>query len=165
MDNHTFEIRIERLDEEDWRRWRELRLEALAEAPEAFSSSLVDWAGQGDREERWRSRFRAIPLNAIATFGGKPAGMVGATAPLNGASELVSLWVAPTARGKGVGDALVEEVADWARSRGVAILALNVRAANLHAVALYRRHGFLDAGPSPSGTDPHPEKRMSRSLL
>ncbi|MDA8384946.1 MAG: hypothetical protein M0Z88_01615, partial [Actinomycetota bacterium] len=64
MDNHTFEIRIERLDEEDWRRWRELRLEALAEAPEAFASNLVDWAGQGDREERWRSRFRAIPLNA-----------------------------------------------------------------------------------------------------
>ncbi len=159
------EIRIKHLQEEDWREWRLLRLAALAEAPYAFSSGLEDWVGPGDREERWRSRFRSIPFNAIATLGGTPAGMVGATAPSNGESELISMWVAPRARGNGVGGALITAVADWARNQGATTRALDVRAANAHAIALYLRHGFLDTGRSPSGTDTLPEIRMSKSLL
>ena len=159
------EIRVRRLQEEDWREWRALRLTALAEAAYAFSSSLEDWVGPGDREERWRSRFKSIHFNAIAILAATPAGMVGATAPSNGESELLSMWVAPAARGKGVGDALITAVADWARNHGAATLALSVRAANAHAIALYRRHGFLDAGPSPSGIDALPEIRMSKSLI
>ena len=165
MDHGAEKIRIKHLQKQDWREWRALRLSALAEAPYAFSSNLNDWVGPGDREERWRSRFRSIPFNAIAILAGTPAGMVGATALSNGESELLSMWVAPAARGKGVGDALIMAVADWARNEGAATLALSVRAANAHAITLYRRHGFLDAGPSPSGIDALPEIRMSKSLI
>ena len=158
------EIHITFLKVDDWREWRALRLEALSEAPYAFSTRLEDWSGPADREDRWRSRFVSIPFNAVATIGGVPAGMVGATEPSGGESELLSMWVSPGARGKGVADALVRAVVEWARRQGASSLALDVREANAHAIALYRRHGFQDVGPSPSSTSALPERRMSRSL-
>lgn len=64
----------------DWRQWRELRLAALAEAPAVFGSTLADWTGEGDTEDRWRARLSSVPFNAIVTCDGEPAGMVSATA-------------------------------------------------------------------------------------
>jgi hypothetical protein len=44
----------------DWRQWRELRLAALAEAPAVFGSTLADWTGEGDTEDRWRARLSSV---------------------------------------------------------------------------------------------------------
>jgi hypothetical protein len=74
----------------------ELRLAALAEAPEAFGSTLAEWTGAGDAEDRWRARLSSVPFNAIGTCNGEPAGMVGATAINDGgAVELIWMWVSP----------------------------------------------------------------------
>ncbi|MFJ1458216.1 GNAT family N-acetyltransferase [Nocardia sp. N2S4-5] len=40
------EMRV--LTADNWMLWRELRLQALAEAPQAFGSRLADWQGDGD---------------------------------------------------------------------------------------------------------------------
>ena len=45
-------IGIRVLAEDDWRLWRDLRLAALAESPDAFGSRLADWQDAG--EARWR---------------------------------------------------------------------------------------------------------------
>ena len=68
------ELRV--LTPDDWPAWRELRLAALAEAPQAFGSRLADWQGEGDREQRWRDRL-GIPgsYNVIAVLNEQPAGM------------------------------------------------------------------------------------------
>jgi len=88
-------------------------LNALAEAPGAFGSKLADWQGQG--EARWRARLSTVPLNVVAYFAAIPAGMVSATATdQDGTIELISMWVAPFARGKGASDALIAAVIDWA---------------------------------------------------
>jgi GNAT superfamily N-acetyltransferase len=60
--------------------------------------------------------------------------------------ELISMWVAPFARGRGVGDALVGAALDWAREKQASGIALAVFEGNEHALALYLRHGFVDAG-------------------
>src|SRR5579875_3297701 len=52
---------------EDWRRWRALRLAALAEAPWAFSSTLAQWSGPGDTEARWKDRLAGVALNLVAS--------------------------------------------------------------------------------------------------
>jgi sugar/nucleoside kinase (ribokinase family)/ribosomal protein S18 acetylase RimI-like enzyme len=141
------QIKLRRIGADDWRSWRTLRLEALAEAPYAFGSKLADWQGHGDTEARWRGRLSDVPLNIIAEWRDRASGMIGATAPdADGSVELISTWVAPFARGRGVGDALVDEVIVWAREQKASRIALAVFENNERALALYRRHGFVDVG-------------------
>jgi ribosomal protein S18 acetylase RimI-like enzyme len=153
-------ISVERLTPEDWRTWRDLRLFALREAPYAFSATLADWQGDGDTEERWRNRLTAVPFNVVAFLDGAPAGMVsGMPRSSDGAVELISMYVAPFARGTGAGDALVEAVIEWAAAQGATRVTLAVRETNALAVALYRRHGFLDAESGDPG-----ERIMVRAI-
>jgi ribosomal protein S18 acetylase RimI-like enzyme len=64
----------------------------------------------------------------------------------DGAAELISMWVSPAARGRGVGDRLVRAVEEWARQAGAGLLRLAVTEGNDSAITLYRRCGFADTG-------------------
>lgn len=151
------------LGADDWQVWRELRIRALEEAPYAFESKLRDWQGDGDREARWRDRLANVPLNLVAQLDGRPSGMVSATAPdEDRCVDLISMWVAPFARGRGVGDALVAGVIDWSREHGMRRIALDVTAGNDRAIALYSRHGFVLAAEPPACAGC--EYRMSLTL-
>jgi ribosomal protein S18 acetylase RimI-like enzyme len=160
------DIYLHKIGIDDWQLWRKLRLEALAEAPYAFGSKLADWQGQGDTETRWRGRLSDVPLNIIAEWRETPAGRTSATAPHpDGSVELLSMWVAPFARGHGVGDSLVNAVIVWARELQASRVALAVCEGNERALALYRRHGFMDVGAAPgtsSGTAN--ERKLVRAL-
>jgi ribosomal protein S18 acetylase RimI-like enzyme len=147
------EVRV--LTADDWSTWRDLRLAALAEAPYAFGSTLLDWQGDRDREERWRARL-SIPGsgNFLALLDEKPAGMAsGIPGPRRGVAELISLWVSAGARGQGVGDCLIRAVERWAMEQQAMSLQLSVKPSNEYAIALYRRHRFAEAGP-PGGALP-----------
>lgn len=140
------ELRV--LTPADWGIWRRLRLAALAEAPYAFGSRLADWQGEGDREERWRARLQTPgSYHVVAVLEGEPVGMAsGMPTDEHGVLELISMWVSPAARGRGVGDLLVAAVQRWARHAGGRALRLAVAQDNQLAVALYRRHGFVHTG-------------------
>ncbi|MGQ5260022.1 GNAT family N-acetyltransferase [Micromonospora sp. ZYX-F-536] len=128
----------------EWPTWRELRLAALTEAPDAFGARLSDWQGDGDREERWRNRL-SIPgsHNLVAVLDGRPVGMAsGVPTPDPLVMELISMWVCPEARGHGVGHRLVDAVAQWAKELGAHQVRLNVAPHNTAATTLYRRSGF-----------------------
>jgi ribosomal protein S18 acetylase RimI-like enzyme len=56
--------------------------------------------------------------------------------------HIADIVVAPEARGRGVGEALMAAGERWARDRGYMILTLNVFLENQHARALYERLGF-----------------------
>ncbi len=157
----AFEIRS--LGADDWAVWREVRLRSLADAPGAFGSQLADWQGPNDREERWRSRFDGVAFNAVAVTsdGQQLVGTVGGRHHSVGTAELISMWVAPEARGTGVGDALVEAVIGWATSERTRRAVLAVRRGNAPAVALYARSGFTLVGPNPDDVD---EDLMVREL-
>jgi ribosomal protein S18 acetylase RimI-like enzyme len=140
------ELRV--LTADDWTIWRELRLAALAEAPDAFGSRLADWQREGDREERWRARLN-IPgsHNVVAVVDGQPAGMAsGVPTADDGVVELISMWVSPPARGRGIGDLLVRAVEQWARDIGAQVVRLAVASDNQPASALYQRNGFSHTG-------------------
>jgi len=141
-------IEICRLSPHDWELWRTLRLAALEEAPHAFGSQLADWRGEGDREERWRSRL-GIPgsYNIRAMLDDQAVGMAsGVPTADDGVVELISMWVSPTARGRGVGDALLCEVERWGESVGAHALRLDIADGNGAAALLYRRNGFSFTG-------------------
>jgi len=86
---------------------------------------------------------RAVCL--VAERGGAVAGYLIATLvpPL---AELQNLGTAPEQQRAGVARALVDELIDVCRARGVRELGLEVRVSNAAAQALYRTHGFRLVG-------------------
>jgi ribosomal protein S18 acetylase RimI-like enzyme len=155
-------LQLRRLTPDDWSLWRDVRLRALADAPLAFDATLADWQGEGDLERRWRDRLTAVPLNLVVIVDGAAVGQVsGTTLDDRGRCELISMWVDASVRGMGVGDALVDDVAQWARSMGGSAVVLSVRRSNTHAVDLYTRASFVPTDePAGDGCD----LRMRRDL-
>ena len=115
------------------------------------SAPAREWSGAGDTEARSRGRPEDVALNLVLTLDGDPVGMVsGLASDADGAVELISLWIAPSARGLGISDVAVRHILAWAREAhpGRPVV-LSVKSDNDSARRLYERHGFVDAGPSP----------------
>ncbi len=137
---------------------KDVRLQALLTDPDAFGASYEDDASHGD--DHWEERAKAAALGsekfiAFAEDGGRVVGMVGAYTPEDASHvrHLVSTWVAPEARGKGLGSELVDAVVGWARTAGASQVTLWVVDGNRRAVALYEEAGFVHTGekqPLPS---------------
>lgn len=64
-----------------------------------------------------------------------------------GAAELKRMFVAPDARGKGLGARLLRRLEDEARQAGARVLRLETGPLQAAALALYRRHGYRERGP------------------
>ena len=144
---------IRRIRANDWQELRSLRLSALAETPTAYGSSL----GQELEftNDIWRERAHGAALGcARATFIAEDKqGWIGMVTGLSkefseeeGVPLLVSMHVAPSARRKGIGMALIEEVTSWARDCGGYQIALWVTSDNRSAINLYRRCAFCFTG-------------------
>jgi GNAT superfamily N-acetyltransferase len=141
---------------DDWQALRAIRLDALRDTPTAFATGYEEEALRG--EEHWRHRiarggtFLAYIPEVSAS---EPAGLVGGYQLDPGTVELISMFVRPRARGRGVGEALVATVIDWARARNAATVHLWVTETNTHARALYERCAFVPTGErQPLPSDP-----------
>ena len=133
-----------RLFPDDWAVWRQVRLCALADSPDAFGSTLSDWVDAS--ESRWRARLEEVPFNIVAFAGDEAIGQAGGTAPdSNGRSELLSMWVAPSVRSSTTAADMVTSVAEWAANEGARSLGLSVRRSNERAIAFYQKVGFAEA--------------------
>lgn len=169
-------IVVREITGDDWEQMRDMRLAALADAPHAFGSSHAREAAF--TEQQWRGRINersvmffarvdsadSVPA-APAPAGPAPAGLAGVYVE-DGSANLVSMWVSPAARGLGVGKALVEAAAAWAKARDFGTLFLWVTESNTSARRLYDRCGFTPTGErQPLPSDPAlSEIWMSRTL-
>ena len=158
-------VLVREVDADDWEVLRDVRLDALQEAPYAFGSTYAREAPF--TEEQWRARLAARTVNFFA-FTGEAADPAGLAAVFlgDGPAELVSMWVRPAARGRGVGEALISAAAEWAKARDHDTLYLWVAEVNPAARKLYERCGFTPTGeeqPFPNDTS-RVEFRMSLAL-
>ena len=138
-------VRIERLAPDAWPRLRKIRLRALRDAPEAFGSRFDEAAVRPT--ESWPQSIEEL-ATFLGVLDGADIGIVRAVKleATPGTGNLLSMWVAPEVRRRGVGELLVEAVIDWARSEGLGRLVLDVADLNAHAIALYERMGFEPTG-------------------
>jgi len=145
-------VRVERLGEDEWVAFREVRLRSLLDSPQAFGSTYGEESSQ--TEHAWRDwaagRWRG---GAAVVFAGRRRdGTVVGTATgaeydaERGVAHVYAMWVAPDARGGGVGRALLDAVIDWARDRGCDRLVLSVTETNVTARRFYEACGFVETG-------------------
>lgn len=147
-------IRIRRFTPREWPAYRALRLRSLADAPNAFGSSLAleeSWA-----QALWMARLMAADVSGrdcplVAESSGPDGAMLGllwakCDADDAGIVNLFQMWVAPEARGCGAASALVDEAVTWARSIGARLVRLGVVVDNRDAIRLYERKGFRNEG-------------------
>lgn len=78
-----------------------------------------------------RLRDEPIGCGALKFHGAEPA-------------ELKRMWVAPTARGLGVGRRILNDLERHARERGVAVLHLETNGTLREAMSLYRSAGYVE---------------------
>jgi RimJ/RimL family protein N-acetyltransferase len=140
----TAQVRL--LTPDDWQTLRDIRLAALADAPEAFLTTYADMVGLD--EEQWRARTTRSDMFA-AFVGGEAVGMVGLFADPSGDFVLIAMWVAPALRGTGVAGPLIEAAAARAAERGGASVRLEVAPGNVRAEKAYGRHGFALTDEAP----------------
>ena len=144
-------LRMRNCEVGDWATLRDLRLRALADAPDAFGSTLE--AEERMSEADWIGRAAPLAdsppcINLIAELGEEPVGLAYACldAADPGRANLYSMWVDPSARRSGLGRAIVERVAAWALSADAGRLVLEVTEGNRAALGLYERAGFTLTG-------------------
>lgn len=135
---------VRRITGADWRDLREVRLRALADAPDSFGVLLTE--AQAQPEESWRERAGGASPILLGFDGGRPAGMGGLFLPEDADEAFVwGMWVEPAARGRGLGAALLQELLVLGRESGRAVL-LHVTEGNDGARRLYEAHGFRGTG-------------------
>lgn len=148
----TFQVR--RVTAGEWRELRALRLEALDDAPSAFSTTRA--ASEDLPDTAWQAQAvsgasaRSAALFAAVGPDGTWLGMAGA-APIPDVADhahVHGVYVTPAHRGPhGPAAELVAAAIDFARRHiDVGHLTLGVHEANVRAQAFYRRVGFEPTG-------------------
>jgi ribosomal protein S18 acetylase RimI-like enzyme len=145
---------VRSLGEADLRAYKDLRDAMLRSHPDAFTS---DAAAEASRNcESYRSRLGTdLPGSPHFTLGAFVAReLVGAIScerdertKVRHVGHVVGMMVSPSARGQGLGRALLQACIDRARGTGsLEMLTLSVTASNVTARRLYLDAGFLSYG-------------------
>jgi len=92
----------------------------------------------------------------------RPVGLIGAQLESAETVYLYSLWLDPTARGRGLARPLVAAAVDWARDRRARMVTLRVAVDNALARGVYESLGFTTTVVENSS--PRDEVSMSLSV-
>lgn len=145
---------IRRISKGEWTLYREMRLAALADAPDAFSTtyesaamrSQESWASQADASAEGSSRF-----TFFAFADEMPVGLAALYRDENIANrgELIQVWISPSQRGSGIADELIYFILRCAQENKFDAIFAEVIVTNARAIKFYRKHGFELNGSPP----------------
>ncbi len=140
-------IEIISLKPEEWMQYKDLRLRALKEDPQAFGSTYEDNSKHPDKY--WQQRLEdTINKNTqwlvFANLNGKLVGMAGGFAekePDN--AHVIAVYVIPEARGKGISKQLMKElIARITTNKSIKKITVDVNPEQEAAYNLYKNSGF-----------------------
>ncbi|MBL7645152.1 MAG: GNAT family N-acetyltransferase [Candidatus Hydrogenedentes bacterium] len=139
---------VRRIQHDEGSVYREIRLRALRDAPDAFTTTYAQAiernAGSWDETADGAANGTARAIFFILTDG-KPTGLAALYLhpELPGTGELLQVWVAPEHRGSGAADALLDALFRWGTEEaGFSRVIAEVKASNTRALGFYRRYGF-----------------------
>ena len=143
-------MQVRRVTSDDWEALRDVRLRALADTPDAFGTTHKEAVARPDEWWRtWAAKSGDSDAQAMVLAWDREhaVGIAGVFATDDGAWQVISMWVEPSTRGRGVGHALLDAVVGWAKEHDAnRPIKLSVTDGNDAARRLYERYGFADTG-------------------
>lgn len=144
---------IRQLTPDDAPTYRDLRLRALLEHPQAFTSDWEDARQRPPEESRQRLASAGVTFWGAFDDRGALCGMVGlectSRAKQRHRGTVVAMYVAREAAGRGLGRELLQALMLHAKAIGLTDLGLTVTKGNASALWLYRQAGFAEFGTEP----------------
>jgi phosphinothricin acetyltransferase len=135
-------VAIERLTPDDWRAVREIYVEGIATGHATFETDAPSW-------EIWdgahRQDARLVARRAGCVVGWAALTRVSGRCVYAGVAE-VSIYVGESARGEGLGRALLEALIAASEAAGVWTLQAGIFPENAASIALHERCGFRVVG-------------------
>ncbi len=164
-------IIIRQIQPIDWELFKSLRLTALAEAPYAFDETLDEakqlpdsgWKAVTECNSGGKESICALAFNTD-----EPIGMAAGFLDQDDESlaHLVSMWIDPMYRGRGIAETLIRFISDWANIAGATVLTAAVNTHNPRAQAFYRKTGFKSLEEQhPLALDPTQSQLPIRKIL
>ena len=144
--------------------YKQVRLTALQDSPTAFGSTYA--RESAFTNETWLQRATSLDgvhrIGFIAFEAATPCGLVACFRDERDPTlaHVISMWVAPSHRGTGLGWSLLSAIHDWASTHEIKTLRLMVTSQNQAAIALYQRFGFILTGR----TEPYPHDPLLLEL-
>lgn len=145
------EFKLIELSPDDWKRYKDIRLESLLSDPYAFGSNYekeVEYT-----QEKWRSRLMPFSINSkqwysfIETKEGRLVGTIGAYVPEDDNPIIVGVYVNKEYRGKGLATLLLKDIIQKIEAiNKYSICMLSVNSDQINAVKLYKNAGFKIIG-------------------
>jgi len=133
---------IDSLLTQDWELVRAIYLEGMATGQATFETEAPDW-------ERWDAghlpQCRIVARSSDGILGWAALSPVSRREVYAGVAE-VSVYVAASARGAGVGGALMRALIEASELHGVWTLQSSIFPENHASVALHLKHGFREVG-------------------
>ena len=141
---------VRALTHDEWEIFRDLRHRSLGDSPDAFRPTEGETLSIPDDE--WKDIVASTTtspygLLVVAEHQREPVGTAFGRIDDDGHSVHVgAMWVDPTARGLGIGRALLDACLDWGTNAGATRVSLWVVDDNSPALALYESAGFERTG-------------------
>ncbi|MFP7493120.1 GNAT family protein [Terribacillus saccharophilus] len=145
-------MKIRKLTAADAEAYWKLRLQALQNHPDAFSTSYEDAVKQEDPIGRMQNNLENPDTETYGIFiddllAGNATLRYETPAKLRHRADLVAVYLAPETRGRGLGKMLISRMIQAAREReGIEKINLVVAATNPTAKHVYEQAGFKQFG-------------------
>jgi phosphinothricin acetyltransferase len=133
---------VDKMEDKDWRTVQSIYREGIVTGNATFETDTPEW-------EVWdRNHLRDCRL--VARKEGQVIGWA-ALSPVSGRRVYagvaeVSVYVAASARGKGVGKALLRALVEESERQGIWTLQAGIFPENVASIALHKRCGFREVG-------------------
>ena len=133
---------IDKMRDSDWEQVREIYLEGIRSGHSTFETEAPSW-------ECWNEAhlpFARLVMRAAERVNGWAAlSLVSKRQVYRGVAEL-TVYVAESARGQGIGRALLEALIEESERNGIWTLQASIFPENVASIELHRRCGFREVG-------------------
>jgi L-amino acid N-acyltransferase YncA len=130
------------MNAEDWPAVRRIYGEGIATGNATFATELPDWQNW---DSRHRPNCRLIVSDGKEVLGWAALSPVSARQVYAGVAE-VSVYIAASARGTGVGRVLLRALVDESERHGIWTLQAGIFPENIASVSLHKSLGFREVG-------------------